>query len=148
MAPGTEGRGDEAHRGQPRRTETAHHADIHLQPRPGEDIAVLAGILHVILAEGLEDAEFVAANTSGVDTLRTAVAPFTPDVVALRADVDRDALVEVSHVSGSAKRGFIGAGTGPNMAGYATLVEYLVLCLDTVCGHWLRTGEVVAPRRR
>ena len=29
------------------------------------------------------------------------------------------------------------------MAGYATLVEYLVLCLDTVCGHWLREGEIV-----
>jgi anaerobic selenocysteine-containing dehydrogenase len=127
----------------PRRTETAHHADIHLQPKPGEDVALLAGMLHVILAEGLEDPEFVAANTSGVEALRVAVAPFTPDVVARRADVDREALVEAARTFGRARRGFVGAGTGPNMSGYATLVEYLVLCLDTVCGHWLREGEVV-----
>src|SRR5262249_10125716 len=120
----------------PRRTETAHHADIHLQLRPGEDVAVLAGVLHVILAEELEDADFVAAHTSGVDALRDAVAPFTPDVVARRADIDRDDLVEAARIFGSARRGFVGAGTGPNMSGHATLVEYLVLCLDTVCGHW------------
>jgi anaerobic selenocysteine-containing dehydrogenase len=127
----------------PRRTETAHHADLHLQSKPGEDVAVLAGLLHVILAEGLGDAEFVAANTAGVEALRTAVAPFTPEMVAARADIDRDDLVAAARAFGSAPRGFAGAGTGPNMAGYATLIEYLVLCLDTVCGHWLREGEVV-----
>ncbi|SNQ48456.1 hypothetical protein FRACA_250031 [Frankia canadensis] len=35
------------------------------------------------------------------------------------------------------------AGTGPNMSGRGTLLEYLVLCLETLCGHWLRAGEVV-----
>ncbi len=127
----------------PRRTETAHHADIHLQAKPGEDVTVIAGLLHVILGEELEDSEFVATNTSGVEALRSAVAPFTPDVVAGRADLDRNDLVAAARIFGRAKRGFVGAGTGPNMSGYATLVEYLVLCLDTVCGHWLREGEVV-----
>jgi anaerobic selenocysteine-containing dehydrogenase len=127
----------------PRRTETAHHADIHLQPRPGTDVAVLAGLLHVIIDEGLGDPAFVAANTTGVDVLRDAVAPYTPDVVARRADVDRDALIAAARIFGASRRGYAGAGTGPNMSGYATLIEYLVLCLDTVCGHWLREGEVV-----
>jgi anaerobic selenocysteine-containing dehydrogenase len=36
------------------------------------------------------------------------------------------------------------AGTGPNMSGHGTLLEYLLLCLDTVCGRWLRAGERVA----
>ena len=127
----------------PRRSETAHHADIHLRPRPGEDATVLAGILHVILAEGLHDEAFVAAHTSGIEELRAAVGPFTPEVVAARADVDRDDLVEAARTFGTARRGYAGAGTGANMSGFATLVEYLVLCLDSVCGHYLREGEGV-----
>jgi anaerobic selenocysteine-containing dehydrogenase len=43
-----------------------------------------------------------------------------------------------------AKRGYAVAGTGPNMGGgYGTLVEYLVLVIDTICGHYLRAGERV-----
>ena len=45
----------------PRRTETATHADIHLQLKPGTDVSLLAGLLRVILTEGLEDAEFCRA---------------------------------------------------------------------------------------
>ena len=102
----------------PRRTETAHHADIHLQPKPGEDVAVLAGLLHVILAEGLEDAEFVAANTSGVDALRAAVAPYTPEVVAARADIDRDdARRRCARCSGRRSVGSSARGTGPEHGG-------------------------------
>jgi anaerobic selenocysteine-containing dehydrogenase len=35
------------------------------------------------------------------------------------------------------------AGTGPNMSGHGTLLEYLVLVIETLCGRWLRAGEVV-----
>ena len=127
----------------PRRTETAHHADVHVQSRPGQDAAVLACLLHVILAEQLHDRAFVAEHTSGVDALRAAVAGYTPDVVAERAGVDAATLVEVARTFAGAKRGYAGAGTGANMSGQATLVEYLILCLETVCGHYLREGEVV-----
>jgi anaerobic selenocysteine-containing dehydrogenase len=127
----------------PRRTETAHHADIHLQPRPGQDVAVLACLLYVILAEGLHDEAFVTAHTTGVDALREAVAAYTPEAVARRADVDAGTLVDMARTFATARRGFAGAGTGANMSGHATLVEYLILCLETVCGHYLRAGEVV-----
>jgi anaerobic selenocysteine-containing dehydrogenase len=127
----------------PRRTETAHHADIHLQPRPGQDVAVLACLLHVILAEDLHDQAFVAGHTTGLDDLRAAVAAYTPEVVAARAGVEADTLVEMARVFAGARRGFAGAGTGANMSGHATLVEYLILCLETLCGHYLREGEVV-----
>ena len=43
----------------PRRTKAAQHADIYLQPRPGEDPTLLAGMLHVIIREELFDREFV-----------------------------------------------------------------------------------------
>jgi anaerobic selenocysteine-containing dehydrogenase len=62
----------------PRVTETARKADLHLQCLPGHDVELLAAMLHVILAEGREDAAFLAEETAGLDGLRAAVAPFTP----------------------------------------------------------------------
>ena len=89
----------------PRRTQTARRAQIHLQPRPGEDAALLAAMIHVILAEGLEDAAFVSENTSGVEKLRAAVAPFTPAYAAARADVPAEQIVEAARVFARARRG-------------------------------------------
>ncbi|MDT3446564.1 MULTISPECIES: molybdopterin-dependent oxidoreductase [unclassified Pseudofrankia] len=130
----------------PRRTETAKRAAIHLAPKPGEDVAILAGMLRVVFEEDLWDREFVAENVDGVEALRAAVAPFTPDVVARRADIDAVELVRAARLFGSAGRGYVIAGTGPSMSGWSTLVEYLVKCLDTVTGHHLRDGEpLVSP---
>ncbi len=128
----------------PRRTEAAANADVFLQPVPGHDPEVLAGILRVILAEGLHDADFVAAETVGLEELRAAVEPFTPDEVARRAGVPASDIVRAARVFGSGRRGSVTAGTGPNMAPHGTLTEYLVACIQTVCGRWLRAGEEVA----
>lgn len=128
----------------PRRTETARHAAIHLQPRPGTDPAVLAGLLREILHAGLADEPFVREHVDGFETLREAVEPFTPEVVAARADVDPEALVRAAHVFARAKKGAATAGTGANMSGWSNVTEYLVLCLNTVCGHYRRVGDRVA----
>ncbi|GAA1838547.1 molybdopterin-dependent oxidoreductase [Pseudonocardia ailaonensis] len=127
----------------PRRTETARRATIHLQPRPGEDASIIAGLIRVVIEDGLHDAEFVTENVTGFDALREAVAPFTPDHVARRADVPAADLVAAARLVGGSRRGYAAAGTGPNMSGKGTLVEYLLLCLDTLCGHWMRAGERV-----
>ncbi len=128
----------------PRRTELAQRATLHLQPRPGEDAALLAGMLHVIFAEGLEDAEFLQENVAGVGELRAAVAAFTPKAVAERAGIPADQLVDAARRFAGAGRGVASAGTGPNMSGHGTLVEYLLLAINTVCGRWMRAGERVA----
>lgn len=127
----------------PRRTETARLATVHLQGRPGQDPAILAGMLRVILAEGRHDRDFLTANAQGLDRLAAAVEPFTPDVVARRADVPAELLVRAARIFANGPRGFAVAGTGPNMAPRGTLSEYLLLCLNTVCGRWLRAGERV-----
>ena len=127
----------------PRATETAKRAHIHMQPRPGEDAAILAAMIHVILAEGLEDKEFVAANTQGIDALRAAVAPFTPAYVARRADVPARDLVDAARIFAAARNAGVSCGTGPSFATHSTLVEYLALCLASLCGHWARAGEIV-----
>ncbi len=55
----------------PRRTTTARHlADIHLPLKAGTDVALINAMISVILAEGLEDKEFIASRTAGIDELR------------------------------------------------------------------------------
>ncbi len=127
----------------PRRSDAAKRAFLHLQPRPGEDVALVAAMIRVILCEGLHDRAFVDEHVSGVDDLARAVARFDPAQVARRADVDVDDLVHAARVFARGPRGYAFAGTGPNMSGPGTLLEYLVQSLDTICGHWMRAGEQV-----
>jgi len=125
----------------PRRSEAAKQAFVHLQGRPGEDPTILAGMLRLILREGLVDRDFVRENARGLDELRQAVEPFTPEYVERRADVPRAQLELAARTFAGAKRGCANAGTGPNMSARGNLTEYLLLCLDTLCGRWLRAGE-------
>jgi anaerobic selenocysteine-containing dehydrogenase len=127
----------------PRRTECAERAFVHLQARPGEDPTVLAGMIRVILGESLFDAEFVRAHVAGIDALAAAVAPFTPQYVERRADVPAADLVLAARTFASARRGGATAGTGSNMAPRGNLTEYLLLCLMSLCGRWLKAGERV-----
>ncbi|MGH7338478.1 MAG: molybdopterin-containing oxidoreductase family protein, partial [Myxococcota bacterium] len=115
----------------PRRTETARRAALHLQPRPGWDAAIVAALLRVILREELHDAAFCAENVSGLAALRAAVEPFAPEWVAERADLPAAQIIEAARVFARAGRGVATAGTGPNMSGNGTLLEYLLLCLNT-----------------
>jgi anaerobic selenocysteine-containing dehydrogenase len=127
----------------PRHSEIARKAHIHLQPRPGEDAAVLAGLIRVVLSEGLEDAEFLAANSQNLDVLRQHVDPFTPEEVARRADVPAELLVEAARVFASSRTGGANGGTGLNMSTRGSLHEYLLRCLVTLCGFWRREGDRV-----
>jgi anaerobic selenocysteine-containing dehydrogenase len=128
----------------PRRTETAAAADQHLQPRPGEDIAILACLLNVIISEQRHDAAFVEQHVRGFDELRRAVQPYAPEVVAPRAGVRADELTAMARAFATGGRGVATSGTGPSMTGrHSTVVEYLVLALNTICGRYLRAGEAL-----
>ena len=125
----------------PRRTETARRAHIHLQPRPGQDAVLVAGILHLILREGWVDAGFINHHVRGVAELTAALAPFNPETVATRADVPKDLLIEAARLLGTAPRGGAGSGTGSAMSSPGALVPYLLLCLMSVRGFWAREGD-------
>jgi anaerobic selenocysteine-containing dehydrogenase len=128
----------------PRRTETARRATLHIQPRPGTDPAILAGILRELIRQQLVDRNFVRDHVDGFERLRAAVEPFTPERVAERADVPAAQLVEAARIFGRARTGSVTAGTGANMSGWSNVTEYLVLCLNSVCGRYRREGERVA----
>src|SRR5438093_193307 len=66
----------------PRKTELAGRADIHLQMQPGTDVALFGAMLNHILARGLEDQRFIAERTKHFDRVRQAVGPMTPAVAA------------------------------------------------------------------
>ncbi len=131
----------------PRASDVAKLAHIHLPVKPGEDPALLAGMLHVILAEQLYDRNFVGAHVDGLAELQAAVAPFTPAVAAERAGVDAGQLVAAARMFAAGPRGVASTGTGPEMAGNGTLTEYLVQCLNIVCGRFCHEGELASIPR-
>jgi assimilatory nitrate reductase catalytic subunit len=69
----------------PRRTPTARLTEdgrgVHVQPAPGTDLALLLGLAHVVIAEGLVDVEYLAARTVGFESVRRSVAPWWPERV-------------------------------------------------------------------
>ena len=127
----------------PRRTECADKALIHLQCKPGEDPTILAGIANVIIQEKLYDKAFLDGDVTGFEALKQTVAKFTPDYVARRAGVPAEQLIEAARVYAAGERGMTTAGTGPNMAPRGSLTEYMVLVINTLCGRWLRAGEAM-----
>ncbi|MEE8165349.1 MAG: molybdopterin-dependent oxidoreductase, partial [Myxococcota bacterium] len=128
----------------PRRSETAARAHLHLQARPGEDATLLAAMLRIVIEEKLYDQAFVDENVEGVEWLRRAVKPFTPALAAARADVPEEQITQAARIFAAAKRGLAVGGTGSNMSGHSTLIEYLMLCLNTICGRFVREGESIA----
>ncbi len=127
----------------PRKSEVAKRAALHLQVKPGEDPTLLAGIIHVILEEGLYDGDFVQAYVEGVEELRETVKDFTPEYVEERAGVPAQHVIAAARMFAEGKRGSATSGTGPSMAPRSNLSEQLVLTLNTLCGRYLREGEAV-----
>jgi len=127
----------------PRRTQVSRQADLHLRPKPGMDVAIIASLIHVIIKEQRFDKEFTSENISGLETLRLAVAPFSPNAVAKQTNVEATDLISIARTFAGQSRGYVMAGTGPHMSGSGTLTEYLLLALQSLCGYWLRAGDAV-----
>ncbi|HAX20412.1 MAG TPA: nitrate reductase [Hydrogenophaga sp.] len=66
----------------PRRTDTAELADLFLPLQPGSDVMLFHGLLHIMLWEGWIKADYIAAHTTGFDTLKALVRECTPERVA------------------------------------------------------------------
>lgn len=128
----------------PRETETAKRADIFLQPRPGEDAPVLAAMLKVILEEELFDKNFVTEHVGGLDELKAAVKDFDPETAAARSDVPAEKIVAAARMFAQGTRGIVAGATGFNMSGRSTLNEYLVNCMNVLCGRVIQEGDAVS----
>ena len=127
----------------PRRTELASFADIHLQIRPGQDPTLLAGMIRIVLDEGLQDHDFCERWVSQMGELHASVEGFTLDVVAQRCQLAADDIVAATRMFAAATRGTAGTGTGPNMAARSSLTEHLVVVLNTILGRVNREGDLI-----
>ena len=80
----------------PRRTETAAEADLHLQLLPGTDVVLHHALLHVMLWEQLTDTAWIAAHTTGFAALRDRVREFTPAHAAKVCGLQADDIVQAA----------------------------------------------------
>ncbi|MEU4364830.1 molybdopterin oxidoreductase family protein [Promicromonospora sp. NPDC023987] len=83
---------------------------VHLAPVPGTDLAVLLGLLHVVLAEGLADREYLAERTTGFDDVARSVAGWWPERAESVSGVPADELRRVARLLAAAAPVHGGAG--------------------------------------
>ncbi len=92
---------------EPRRIHLARFADVYARQKPGTDVAWLNGLVHIILAEGWEDREFIAARTEGIARLREQVAGYPPARVEAITGISPAQLREIARLYASAARASI-----------------------------------------
>ena len=127
----------------PRRSEVASRSDLHLQIKPGQDAVLLAGLLHIILAENLHDAQFCADHIQNLESFKASLDRFTPDYVAQRTDLAKDDIIAAARMFAAGPRGTASTGTGPEMGPNPNLVQHLVQAINAVCGRHYRAGEIL-----
>ena len=80
----------------PRRTDTASVADLHLAILPGTDVVLFNAMLHVMLWEGWCDLDYIAAHTEGFEQLKATVREFTPQHAATVCGIAADDIVRAA----------------------------------------------------
>jgi assimilatory nitrate reductase catalytic subunit len=115
----------------PRRTPTAEHAALHLQPTPGTDLALALGLLHAAVADGHADNSFLTARTSGFDEVWRVAAGWWPErVEAVTGVAAADQRAAVRILAGARKAYVLtGRGTEQHAKGVDTVSAWINLCL-------------------
>lgn len=124
----------------PVRTETADKADLHLPIRPGQDWALLLGMVKVILDEGLEHREDCRDRVTGLADLRALVADCDVDDLATRCDLPRPDIERIAREFATAPRAMAVTRTGVSLHTTGTAAEWLGHVLNVITGRMDRPG--------
>ena len=124
----------------PIRTRTAEQCDEWIGIRPGTDAALALAMMHVIFAEGLEDADYIERHTLGGDQLRERAKEWPPARVAPLCGIPEETIVSLALRFGRAKSAFIRINYGLQRHGGGGMAVRTIACLPAVCGHWRRPG--------
>ncbi|HJT22524.1 MAG TPA: nitrate reductase [Nitrospira sp.] len=87
----------------PRRTETAKHADVHLALRVGTNVALLNGLQHLMIKHGWIDRSFIESHTVGIEALAKLVSTWTPDRVERVTGVPERTLIRAAAIIGESQ---------------------------------------------
>lgn len=91
----------------PRRIELAGIADVFLQQRPGSDVALLNGLMHVIIKEGLYDREFIEKRTTDFEIFQALIDDYTPEKVEEITGIPSADIIKAARLYGSAEKAAI-----------------------------------------
>jgi sulfite reductase (NADPH) flavoprotein alpha-component len=120
----------------PRRNATADKADLFLQIKPGTDLALLNGLLHLLHENGQTDAAFIAEATEGWDALPAFLADYTPERVADITGLAADDIRRAAQMIGTAKEWISCWTMGLNQSTHGTWHT------NAICNLHLATGTI------
>ncbi|WP_164740239.1 nitrate reductase [Xanthomonas sp. BRIP62418] len=123
----------------PRRTDTAAMADLHLAIEPGTDVALFNGMLHHLIWEGLVDARFVAAHTEDFDALKHLLREYTPRMSAEICGISHEDLVQAAEWFGRSPAALSLYCMGLNQSAQGTDKNLALINLH------LATGQIGKP---
>ncbi len=133
----------------PRRTDTAREATLHLQPTPGTDLLLAIGLLHLAIDEDLIDADYIARRTVGFEAARQAALAVHPAYVERLTGVSIEKQRQAVHLLADVESSMLLSGRGPEQQskGADTVVAFtnLMLALGKVgrpaSGYGCLTGQ-------
>ncbi|MBV6342243.1 molybdopterin oxidoreductase family protein [Candidatus Magnetobacterium casense] len=124
----------------PRRTDTAAIADIHLQLIPGTDVALNNALAHVLLRDGFVDKEQVELYTSGLCDLKNFLKDYTPAVASQITGCPQQQIVEAAHAIGQSKAMLTFWFQGYNHSSQAVFKNNTLHNLSLLTGNFCRVG--------
>jgi assimilatory nitrate reductase catalytic subunit len=124
----------------PRKTETAASADLHLQIEPGTDIALFNGLLHLLLWDGKLDSRFIDAHTEGFDALKAHVRSFTSASVAATCRIAEADLIKAATWFGQSRAALSLYCQGLNQSSNGTANNVALINLHLATGQIGRAG--------
>ena len=126
----------------PRLSETARLADIHLPIRPGTDGLLLKSMISIILQEGLENKAYLADHTSGFEEVRSLFLDFDSRAAVWTCGLDFDRVREVARLFATRKSS-MRHDLGIYMNRHSAVCSYLIIMLKAICGRLgVRGGNV------
>ena len=130
----------------PRRTETAEVADAHHFIRPGTDVFLLLGLLHVLFAEGLANPAHLAGMIDGLELLQGLVQPWTAQRAAQHTGVPADTIRQIARDFAAADGAAAYSRVGTTTSEHGGLSAWLVYAMNIVTGNVDRAGGLMFTR--
>lgn len=128
----------------PRRTETAKKCHQHIALYPGTDAALALAMMHVIISEGLTDADYVARYTLGYDELAARVREWTPQRAAAICGITADEIIQLAREYAGTRAAMIRVNYGMQRHAGGGMATRTIACLPALTGAWrVAAGGVV-----